>query len=188
MEAAPFACAVCGAGGPCPMVRWSRGAEPRHSSRGTSACHVWWGRIWAKTDLAEFCSKRNQARKNKRVPLMRFHIGFVVSKIPQHNELSQLPQSPSMSVGGARTRLGMGLNRAVLLEASLWPFTPVAFLQVSTARACIARAARSRAAAPVRTEGKGVRPTGVLGAEPDWGAGCRDGTGGRRAGPENAEM
>ena len=74
--------------------------------------------IWAKTDLAEFCSKRNQARKNKRVPLMRFHIGFVVSKIPQHNELSQLPQSPSMSVGGARTRLGMGLNRAVLLEAS----------------------------------------------------------------------
>ena len=74
--------------------------------------------IWAKTDLAEFCSKRNQARKNKRVPLMRFHIGFVVSKIPQHNELSQLPQSPSMSVGGARTRLGMGLNRAVLFEAS----------------------------------------------------------------------
>eukprot|EP00618_Florenciella_parvula_P029292 CAMPEP_0119469922 /NCGR_PEP_ID=MMETSP1344-20130328/3042_1 /TAXON_ID=236787 /ORGANISM="Florenciella parvula, Strain CCMP2471" /LENGTH=38 /DNA_ID= /DNA_START= /DNA_END= /DNA_ORIENTATION= len=33
MEAASFACTACGADGPCPMVRWSRGAEPRHSSR-----------------------------------------------------------------------------------------------------------------------------------------------------------
>ena len=100
-------------------------------SPGTRAAIVAFGvsvrPIWAKTDLAEFCSKRNQARKNKRVPLMRFHIGFVVSKIPQHNELSQLPQSPSMSVGGGRTRLGMGLNRAVLLEASLWLLMIMAF-------------------------------------------------------------
>ena len=49
---------------------------------------------------------------------MRFHIGFAMRKKPQGNELSQLPQSPFMSVRGARTRLGMGLNRAVLLEAS----------------------------------------------------------------------
>ena len=58
-------------------------------------------RIWAKTDFADFYSKRNQARKNKRVPLMRFHIGFAVSKNPQGNELSRLPQSPFMSVRGA---------------------------------------------------------------------------------------
>ena len=72
---------------------------------------------------------------------MRFHIGFVVSKIPQHNELSQLPQSPSMSVGGARTRLGMGLNRAVLLEASL--ACVVRALLVSVAVSWLDRASRT---------------------------------------------
>ena len=86
------------------VVAWRRAPalEPR------SSCHVSWGRIWAKTDLAEFCPKRNQARKNKRVPLMRFHVGFVVGKIPQHNELSRLPQSSFMSVGGGAYTFGHG--------------------------------------------------------------------------------
>ena len=39
----------------------------------------------------------------------RFHIGFVVGKKPQGNELSRLPQSRFMSVRGPRTRLAWAL-------------------------------------------------------------------------------
>ena len=70
----------------------------RAAINGVSMSRLGW--IWAKTDLAIFSPERNQARKNKRAPLMRFHIGFVVGKKPQGNELSRLPQSPFMSVGG----------------------------------------------------------------------------------------
>ena len=70
----------------------------RAAINGVSISRVGW--IWAKTDLADFYSKRIVHRKNKRAPLMRFHIGFAVSKNPQGNELPRLPQSPFMSVRG----------------------------------------------------------------------------------------
>ena len=89
------------------VVAWRRAPALEPAINGVLVCEAGSG---PKRTLRFFSPERNQARKNKRAPLMRFHIGFVMGKKPQGNELSRLPQSRFMSVRGAPYTFGMGLK------------------------------------------------------------------------------
>ena len=71
-------------------VAW-RGVAWRGVWRGVAWRFGW---IWPKRTLPNFTQNETEPEKDKRAPLMRFHIGFAVSKNPQGNEPSPITTIP----------------------------------------------------------------------------------------------